>query len=415
MLIQFSVTNFRSFREKQTFSMVAASRAGKKNNTFIPNVVGEKFPALLKVAAIYGPNASGKSSLAAAFSTLQKCARLKGDEPLPFRPFKFDRDLLDKPSEIEVDFIANRTRYTFYLAATEERIHAEHLHTYKNGKQLTIYKRDLIQGKEVYQFPNLEGEDLIHSAWRKLTNPKTLFLRQAHLNSSDELDQLLHPYLWLDQKIPSTSNHQMDGWSAASKSVGIRSETYASNLSGFLRSIDVPIQSIKFEISGVQKAADIKEISHEDLQTEFTKIKTTLVHKTALGEADFDYSEESDGTKNLLGFWLPLSILGENSTINCLIVDELDSSLHPSIVEMLVKRHISNSENAQIIFTTHDTHLMNSELLRRDQIWLTERDRFGATQLRSVYEFEGREGENIEKRYFEGRYRSLPILGSNDI
>jgi AAA15 family ATPase/GTPase len=97
-------------------------------------------------------------------------------------------------------------------------------------------------------------------------------------------------------------------------------------------------------------------------------------------------------------------------TCSVLVVDELDSSLHPKLVEALVEKHLESGLDSQLIFTTHDTHLMDSKLLRRDQIWMTERDAAGSTQLRSVHDFVGREGEDIEKRYYEGRYRSLPIV-----
>jgi AAA15 family ATPase/GTPase len=144
-----------------------------------------------------------------------------------------------------------------------------------------------------------------------------------------------------------------------------------------------------------------------------SKSKTVLTHKTVLGEAEFDFNEESEGTKNLIGFWLPWSVHSQSGISKqnlALIVDELDSSLHPEIVKSLVAKHIDNPTSSQLIFTTHDTHLMDTKLLRRDQFWLTERDVNGATQLRSIHDFEGREGEDLEKRYFEGRYRALPIL-----
>ncbi|GAB0063697.1 hypothetical protein IBA8401_47290 [Pseudomonas syringae] len=139
-------------------------------------------------------------------------------------------------------------------------------------------------------------------------------------------------------------------------------------------------------------------------------VRTILTHETALGKAEFDFSEESGGTKNLMGFWVPWVLLTMKNSDSLLMVDELDSSLHPKIVEDLVKRHVESKSNSQLIFTTHDTHLMNTKKMRRDQFWVTERDANGATILRSVHDYEGREGENIEKRYYEGRYRGLPIL-----
>ena len=137
-----------------------------------------------------------------------------------------------------------------------------------------------------------------------------------------------------------------------------------------------------------------------------------FTHKTALGEADLSFQEESEGTQNLVGFWLPWSTrdLSPDEDRCILAVDELDSSLHPTIVANLVKRHLEAEVPSQLIFTTHDTHLMDSGLLRRDQVWITERDENGATQLRSIHDFEGREGEDLEKRYYEGRYRGLPLV-----
>ncbi len=96
--------------------------------------------------------------------------------------------------------------------------------------------------------------------------------------------------------------------------------------------------------------------------------------------------------------------------LTTLAVDELDSSLHPEIVSAIVEKLLKLESPAQLIFTTHDTHLMNTRLLRRDQFWLTERDKNGAKALRSIHDFDGRESEDIEKRYFAGRYRSLPVL-----
>ena len=180
----------------------------------------------------------------------------------------------------------------------------------------------------------------------------------------------------------------------------------------------LPISGIN---SKVLDTANEDNTSDSSSNREKLKYKTTLTHVTALGQANFDIEEESDGTKNLISFSFPWLLMdpkyGINSNAksleietNILVVDELDSSLHPKIVETLIARFISKPNSAQLIFTTHDTHLMNAKLLRRDQYWLTERDENGATQLRSIHEFEGRESEDIEKRYYEGRYRSLPII-----
>ena len=113
-------------------------------------------------------------------------------------------------------------------------------------------------------------------------------------------------------------------------------------------------------------------------------------------------------------FWLRCNVSGRRSKVECdtvrvLVIDDFDSSLHPEAVEHLVNKHIHSGLSTQIIFTTHDTHLMSTRLMRRDQFWLTDRNSSGATRLRSIHSFEAREAEDLEKRYFEGRYRGLPI------
>ena len=161
---------------------------------------------------------------------------------------------------------------------------------------------------------------------------------------------------------------------------------------------------------GDNELSEIENLGVKETELDKLKIRkstTTFTHNSALGEAEMDFSEESDGTQNLIGFWLPWSIRQSTSV---LLVDELNNSLHPKIVAVLVAKHLSSEQPTQLIFTTHDTHLMDAKLMRRDQFWISERDSNGATQLRAIHDFEGRESEDIEKRYYAGRYRGLPQL-----
>jgi AAA15 family ATPase/GTPase len=183
-----------------------------------------------------------------------------------------------------------------------------------------------------------------------------------------------------------------------------------------LEDIDIPVTEIEVSGSNESEVSNTSKEGRSALKAVVNRQddsrEMTLTHRTALGEAKFDFEEESSGTKNLIGFWLPWSVLSSSfgSSMPVLWVDELDSSLHPELVAQLVRQLIATDNGAQLIFTTHDTHLMNAKLLRRDQFWITERDINGATRLNSIHDFEGREGEDIEKRYFEGRYRGLPII-----
>ncbi|NOV31239.1 ATP/GTP-binding protein [Methylomonas sp. ZR1] len=413
MLIEFSVSNFRSFREKQTFSMVAAPRLRKRENLIKPVVKGEKLPDLLKVAAIYGPNASGKSNLIKALDLVRDVSSRQPTAhpmPLPVVPFRFDPALIDKPTKIDLHFICFERRYQFELALTQQRIVEERLIMFPEGKETLLYERKHEAGGDIYRFgAALEGGTDLHELWRKATGPQTLFISQAVANSSEELKQLRMPFLWFQGGLAVFFTHSSTALAQITQQRAETDSEFATALSSFLREVDVPITAIRFD--GFE--SDVANFPRTLLNPpqDGNQTKTILTHRTALGDAEFDFEEESDGTKNLIGFWTPWQFLTRFSKQGlALIVDELDTSLHPEIVASLVTRHLHAESPGQLIFTTHDTHVMDAKLLRRDQFWLTERDANGATQLRSIHDFEGREGEDLEKRYYEGRYRALPII-----
>jgi hypothetical protein len=409
MLIEFSVANFRSFRERQTLSMVAAPKLRKGRNTFKAPLSGEKFPDLLKVCAVYGPNAAGKSNLLLALSTIELMARLSPSAQaaaLPVAPFALDSALAQAPSSFDVHFIQDGLRYQFELAATPSRIVHERLLMFPRGNETLLYERRYADEAEDYTFgPALEGGDDLHQTWRKLTPPKLLFVSQAVANSSESLRQLRGPFSWLSDSV-NVLMHGMQGLATVAQKLAAEADSrYAVAIAAFLRNVDVPISS--FKVESVNPSS--RPLNPLEKLVFPTEVKTTLTHRTALGEAELSFEDQSEGTKNLIGFWVPWTMKGFEGR-SVLAVDELDSSLHPKIVAALIDKHLDIEEPTQLIFTTHDTHLMDTKLLRRDQIWIVERDANGATQLRSLHDFEGRESEDVEKRYYEGRYRGLPLL-----
>lgn len=419
MLIEFSVANFRSFRERQTLSMVAAPRLRKRENVFKPELKGEKFPDLLKVAVIYGPNASGKSNLLKAMDVLGRIAVREPsnrDVPLPVTPFCFDPELADKPSLFELHFIQSGVRYQFEVAVTTDQIVSEKLTAFPEGREHLLYERLRLAGADSYVFGKTLEADFgveVLEAWKKLTPPKLFFIAQAVANSSDSTNALRLPFRWIkDSRYWILLDGMRSIANAAQSSAG-KHENVAANIASFLADIDVPISKITVKTADLPQhplgSSLVSAAGALGFEPTNKKTETVLTHETALGFADLKYEEESDGTKNLIGFWMPWT-LKNHGTGMPLVIDELDSSLHPKIVTALVEKHIHAEVPSQLIFTTHDTHLMDAKLLRRDQFWITERDINGATQLRSIHDFEGRESEDIEKRYYEGRYRGLPMV-----
>lgn len=414
MLIEFSISNFRSFRSKQTLSMVAAPRIQKSIAKFRPEV-DEDFPDLLKAAVIYGPNASGKSNLTLAFEFVAAFSRATAQSGASIlrnliRPFAFDASLRDQASQFDIHFISERIRYNFVLQVDRQRVLRETLHRYPAGEEQLVYDRRFNGEIDEYAFGAVaEANEIVRDAWKKLTSPTVLFLAQAVANSSDDVGGLQPPMRWLRRMMTLNDDFDWETLSELSQEYA-QKEDAAKSIARFLRDVDVPIQKIRAVKSDLTT-------KHHGPKPEGGKERYRLkfTHRSALGDAELDFNEESLGTQKLLAFWFPWQIRSTPSSESdhaVLVVDELDSSLHPLIVTSIVERHLRAKQNAQLIFTTHDTHLMESKLLRRDQIWATERDENGATLLRSFHEFEGRESEDIQKRYLEGRYRGLPIVGA---
>jgi uncharacterized protein len=420
MLIDYSVTNYRSFREKQTLSLVAAPRLRRKENTFTPAVEGESLPDLLKVAVIYGPNASGKSNLIRALDALRDMVLLPPTatpDKLPVAPFRFDTALLTKPSEFELNYIAAGRRFRFTLAATQERILREQLVEFLEGDEALLYERVHIEGTDRYTFgEKLEGGATVHEAWQRLTGPQRVFLAQAVANSNEDLQQLRAPFLWIHNNLLAfPARAPMKELARGIQAFFGRTPNFnAASIASFIRELDIPVTNLEFEQPEKTSENDGKDagnLRHRAEKLMSSEVRALLTHRSALGDAIFEFQEESEGTQNLIGFFFVWWMLQEAEIgMQLLSIDELDTSLHPQIVANLVNQHLRVKPTRQLIFTTHDTHLMDAKILRRDQIWITERDINGATQLRSIHDFEGRESEDVEKRYYEGRYRGLPIL-----
>ena len=420
MLIEFAVSNYRSFRERQVLSMVGAPRIKKQENLFDPELPGEpKFPKLLKVAVIYGPNGAGKSNLLKALNSVVAAVKrntASAQEMFEAPAFAFDQPS-GKASEFELHFICHGMRYQYILHLTPERVTKEELSEFPHGNETLIYGRRHNGTIDEYEFGSLEGDRLLHETWRKITGPRITFLSQAVANSNEEYSQLRKPYQWLSTAVTLLLDG-MQPWILASQKLARKPE-FARNIADFLDDIDIPISEINVTQSEPDDPIDLPEAGNHaagrnDAGTAI-KFETRLIHKSALGTAQIPLKDVSDGTRNLMGFWIPWTVRSHTSANfkhlrNVLIVDELDNSLHPSIVTELVRMHIAAAVPGQLIFTTHGTHLMDSKILRRDQVWVAERDRNGATSLRSIHDFEGRESEDIERRYFRGFYRGLPMI-----
>ena len=416
MLIEFSVANFLSVRDRQTFSL-CRGRGDElvETNTFKAKASSEF--ELLRSAAIYGPNASGKSNFIYALHIMkvivrESAAGIKRGDNLPVIPFRLSQSTRLAPSEFEVTFIVDGVRYQYGFSATSERVHQEWLLAYPKGRPQHWFGREWNEQSNSYDWDlgnNLMGEKKL---WQKSTRDNALFLSTAvQLNS----EQLQPVYDWFDTTLRSLG---VGGWtpelSAALCEGKQKSQVLKLLQMADMSITDVIIEKRPFDVDRLppELSAAMKEALIQDM-TDKQLIEIGTAHKSAEGDTViFDFDEESSGTQKFFafaGYWI--SVLNNGCVM---FIDELHNSLHPKLVWMLVNLFHSNEynpKNAQLVFTTHETSILNQEVFRRDQIWFCEKGGEQETNVYPLTDFSPRKGrENLELAYLSGRYGALPYL-----
>lgn len=414
MLIEFSVANYRSIKGEQTLSLVASkNRELADSNTFGCGISDAR---LLHSAAIYGPNASGKSNLLDAIDSMRAIVvesaleKHHGDS-IPVEPFKLDSESLAKPTEFEVLFVAKGIRYQYGFSATTTHIVDEWLYAFPEKRAQRWFNRTREKGKYEWEFgPSLKGEKKL---WQKSTRDNALFLSTAvQLNSK----QLQPVYNWFRNTLRLTD---IDGWSPVF-SASLCEEGNKSEVLDFLKKADLGIDDIHIKKSPF----DLKDLP-QDMPDGFkqeiakvaegrTKYDIKTIHKNSSGQdivLDFE-DDESDGTQKIFALAGPFLDSLQKGYVVC--IDELNNSLHPGLVKFLAglfNNKETNTGHAQLIFTTHETSVLNQGVLRRDQIWFCEKDKEQATQLFPLTDFRPRKDiTNLEAAYLSGRYGAVPYI-----
>jgi len=414
MLVEFRVTNFRSLREEQVLSLVASKdKTLQETHTLATGIAAA--PSLLRSAVVYGANAGGKSNLIKALQfmrgvVLESAALQPGQTYEQLQPFKLDSTSAGEPSVFEVTFILSDVRYQYGFAMTAQRIVSEHLLVYKAFKPQRWFERDfdVESDKDVYEFgPGLKGPK---SVWEGATRPNALFLSMAVQLNSEALrpvfDWFANHLVVINEQTPLSPQFSLHM---------LKHDAQRKAICDFLRAADISITDI--EVTTRQALVhsisfDLASGKREEVSAEQLVDDVKFHHVTEHGNAVFDLQDESSGTRNLLFLAGPiLDILNRGLT---LVVDELDTSLHTLLIRELVRlfhRPEVNSGNAQLIFTTHDTSLLDApDLLRRDQVWFVEKDAGQASTLVALAEFSPRKNEALERGYLLGRYGGVPML-----
>jgi AAA15 family ATPase/GTPase len=431
MLVEFKVKNYKSFCEEQTLSLVAS-----KDTELSDNCVNQGKLSLLKTNGIYGPNASGKSNLIKALDVMRDIILDSADyqlgKKLPVQPFLFDSKSQNKSSTFEVVFFNKNYRYQYGFSATSDRIHDEWLLAYPKNRERDIaqtwFERKFNKktGKAQWKFGNfLKGEK---EKLKDKTRDNVLFLSVgAQWNNK----QLTTVYEWFREKLrvipagtswaPVTANMLLDVEAEGGKKAR---EAFFQLIESLLQKADLGISGLKVNKVKTDGPKFLKEMPEGDRDVflkyleERPMIKVEMLHKDLkTGKKVFlPIQEESDGTKRffeLSGPWFHAAAMGIT-----IFIDELETSLHPILTRELVKLIQTSElsqEGAQLIFTTHDTTLLDPELLRRDQIWFTEKDENGSTHLYPMSDYKPRKGEAMQKGYLAGRYGAIPVIEAFEI
>jgi AAA15 family ATPase/GTPase len=414
MLVEFRVKNFRSLRDEQVLSLVASKDKTLQGTHTLATGI-KAAPNLLRSAAIYGANASGKSNIIKALQYMrgvvtESATVVQPGQPFAVQPFRLDAKSAGQPTEFEITFILDGVRYQYGFSMTQQRIVSEHLLVYKAFKPQRWFERrfDDEASRDVYVFgPGFKGPK---SLWEGATRPNALFLSMAVQLNSEVLrpvfdwfanglvifneQALLSPQMSIEMLKQAEGRKLIcDFLSAADTSI--------ADIEVVTRK--VPVQAAHFDM--VAGKTEVRSEEMEENQLLFS-------HITEHGKAVFNFMDESNGTRNLLLLVGPvLDILRKGLT---LVIDELDTSLHTLLVRELVQlfhRLEANIGGAQLIFTTHDTALLDApDLFRRDQIWFVEKDNDQASALVSLSEFSPRKNEALERGYLMGRYGAVPFL-----
>ncbi|MCF7955779.1 MAG: ATP-binding protein [Phycisphaerae bacterium] len=408
MLAEFRVSNYRSFKDEQVLSLIATSEESKGTNSV--EVGGYN---ILKSAVVYGANASGKSNLIKAMATMNEIvsnsAGYKPDQSLPIVPFAFDNKTKTQPSTFEVTFFMEEIRYQYGFSATSKKITREWLLSWPKGRSQTWFERD-IEEDEPYFGPSLKGQN--KAIWGKVKG-NSLFLSTAAQWDHEQLSKI---YKWFEENFREAPSkglgvHLTDEMFFNAKDLEDGQETHELGMD-LLKKADFGIDGIEIEKIDVDESKFPKDMP-DDIRkyiTEYPPYSKKFSH--CEGKYTLSFQDESEGTQrfySLLGPLLVSIVFGYT-----LFEDELELNMHPLLTRKLIEsvyEFENNQSSAQLVFTTHDTTLLDPELFGRDQVWFTEKDKHGATQLYSLADYKDvRKGEAMQKKYLAGRYGAIPIL-----
>lgn len=409
MLIDFKVANFRSIGEEQILSLLPVSN----QKEYLDNIIEDGKHSALNVISIYGANSSGKSNFLLALYVMKlmilSSAKSSSTDPLPWLPFLLKEGLNGSDTSFEVMFVLNGTRYRYGYKYNLKRISSEWLMRKISGRETAVFQR---QGDVIDISSGFNGSTKLIDAAIEGTKPNNLFLSMADVFNVEEAKEII---AWFN-KVETLNMRSTLSLASQTNSL-LKDSEYSSAIRGYLKSLRLGIEDVV-----------VSDDRDEEMPNQTPVLKAVHRLYDADGKPKKDTVSwnftafESSGSNRALN--ISGTVVKGLKTGGVLIIDEIEAYMHPIMTLTLIELFMnpeSNPNRTQLIFSTHDTNLLNYLKLRRDQVYFMEKNKWESSVLFSLSDFKHRnaDGEEIserwdsdkEKRYIEGRYGAIPFLG----
>ena len=435
MLLRFVAENITSFKDAIEFNTFPSSKSHSHENHKI--TCGHA--TALRMSAIYGANGAGKSNLLQAINLLKSMIEVESLRTIDFfegLTFKLDSQYTDKPSGLAIEFFYNQKVFYYHIEFTLEEIVSEQLLLSKKSKDVPIFDRDV---KGIIINPEYVGKGItvqFQDALKRLVRPDMLLLSFLGKYYADECPLVEDAYHWFTKKLhlvpPGSFNgyvpHMIDIDSKFSELVSstlpeLKTGIYRLKVKkellkeeDFRGEEQMKLVKLAKELPGKpqlvreQSTSDVVNVIYEEGNLYMKSL--VAVHKNLDGsEIEIPLRDESDGTRRLIEYMPLIYAIIQNDLVYA--VDEIERSIHPIMIKEIVQK-LSQSETAkgQLIFTTHESGLLDQDIFRPDEIWFAQKDAEQATQLYPLSDFNVHKTANIENGYLNGRYGGIPFLSN---
>lgn len=402
MILNLEFKNYRSFKGSCSFTTEPTSSKAKANNLCEVETKAEGSKKALKISLIFGANASGKTNLIKFLYGFRRWVlnmdNRVGEDIVLYQPFRFDSETTNVPIEFSLEFIAQKIRYKYEVSFTKMQIESESLISYPNGKQTQLYERTLLPDDK-------ESDTIKLGASLAAYKPFNVFKNQLLLSKflkDTPCEPITNAAKYLADMVISNGFHE-DTILGEDKEMLRWLYSHPDNKK-------MLVEFLAFADTGV---ADF-QLEKRSGNVEVTSLHGLYKDGEGIGKTDLPFREESFGTRAL--FIIGCHILQALQSGSPFFIDEMDSGLHSYVTQLIVdifRNERINKKNAQLIFTTHDVNLLDQNTIRKDQVWFTEKDEYGVSEIFTLSDFDDvREDTLFAKWYLNNKFGGVPSLQS---